>query len=650
MTINTNSRLEPVGITAATIDDEFWTPRIETVRETTINFVYERLVESGRIENFRVAAGADGEYQGRFYNDSDVYKWLEGACYALSKTDDPNLEARIEEVVSVISNAQEPDGYLNSYFQTVEPDMKWTNLHFLHELYCAGHLIEAAIAHHEVTGKEKLLTVATDFADHIDDRFGADGRDGVPGHQEIELALVKLYRVTDEERYLDLARYFIDRRGAEDSRLRYETENPDEIAGEVFDHLLDETGEYDGRYCQDHAPLREQQMVEGHAVRAMYLYIGAADVAAETGDSELVEVLTKLWKNMTTKRMYVTGGIGSSYDGERFTEDYDLPNATSYAETCAALGSILWNQRLLHLTREARFGDVQSRTLYNALLAGLSLDGTRFFYANPHEMGRDGHPLHDHDPNRFATQRQGWFETACCPTNVPRLLLSLGSQVYAFDDTSLYVNHHIGSEATVEVSGTSVDIDLETSFPWEAKTTVTVDPREESTFELALRVPSWCENVSVSVAGEFVDAEPGEYVRIEREWTSGDTVVFDAAFPTQFLAGHPSVEATAGAVAIQRGPIVYCVEGRDSPRPLHQLRIKPDDGTAVEHDDDLFGGVNLLELTATVPDMSSWDDGALYKPSSDMQTESAGVRAIPYSLWANRGETEMRVWLDMNTE
>lgn len=646
MTTYTNSRLEPVSPTAATIDDDFWTPRIETVRETTIDFVYERLVESGRIENFRVAAGKDGEYQGRFYNDSDVYKWLEGACYALAKTDDPTLEKRIEEVVSVIIDAQEPDGYLNSYFQIVEPEMKWTNLHFLHELYCAGHLFEAAVAHYEVTGSEKLLTVAIDFADHIDELFGPDGRDGVPGHQEIELALVKLYRVTGEKRYLELAEYFINRRGAEDSRLRYEAEHPDEIAGEVFEHLLNEDGEYDGRYCQDHVPLREQRTVEGHAVRAMYLYIGAADVAMETEDSELANVLEQLWENMTTKRMYITGAIGSSHEGERFTNDYDLPNRTSYAETCAALGSILWSQRLLHLTRDARFADHQSRTLHNALLSGLSLDGTRFFYSNPHEMGPDGHPLHEESPNRLASQRQGWFETACCPTNVPRLLLSLGSQVYAFDESSLYVNHHIGSDATVDVAGTSVDINMETSFPWDAETTVSVDPREDMTFEIALRVPSWCTDVSVSVGDDSVDPTPGEYIHIEREWESGDTIEFEGTFPTQFLAGHPSVEATAGAVAIQRGPIVYCVEGRDSPRPLYQLRVEPNKDTTVEHDDELFGGVTTLDLTAAVPDTSSWNDGKLYRPRSEVESESVTVQAIPFSMWANRGETEMRVWVD----
>jgi len=638
--------LESVDLTDARIDDAFWSPRIETVRETTIDFVHERLADSGRIENFRVAAGeTEGEFQGRFYNDSDVYKWLEGACLFLVTEDDDGLRERVDEVVDLIAGAQEADGYLNTYFQLVEPDKKWTNLHVLHELYCAGHLIEAAIAHREATGEATLLDVATAFADHIDRRFGPDGEDGVPGHEEIELALVKLYRATDEERYLDLARYFVDRRGAADSRLKYEAFNPDAIAGEPYDHVVDGE-EYDGRYFQDHAPLREQETVEGHAVRAMYLYTGAADVALETGDRELVEVLERLWENMTERRMYVTGGIGSSHEGERFTEDYDLPTAESYAETCAALGSVLWNQRLLRLTREARYGDLQSRTLYNALLAGLSLNGDRFFYANPHEMGRDGHPLHDVDPNRFANERQGWFQTACCPTNVPRLLASLATHVYASDESSVYVNHHIGSEATLDVADGTVDVDVETSFPWDAETTVTVTPSEPVTFELALRVPEWCVDASARVAGEPVDATPGEFLRVEREWAAGDEVRFEASFPVRFLSGHPNVESTAGSVAVQRGPIVYCLEGRDSPRPLHQVRLRANGDVAVEHDPELLDGVTTLDLPAFVPDESRWDDGALYRPVSETDVEPTTVRAVPYYGWANRGPDEMRIWLD----
>ena len=664
MTANTHGYPVPVGIENATVADDFWTPRIETVRETTIDFVYDRLVESGRIENFRVAADvaretgersagesaseSSGEFQGRFYNDSDVYKWLEGACYFLVTGDDSDLRERVDEVVDLIADAQQDDGYLNTYFQVVEPEKKWTNLHVMHELYCAGHLFEAAVAHHRATGSDDLLEVATAFADHVDDVFGPDGRDGVPGHEEIELALVKLSRVTGETRYLDLAEYFVDRRGAEDSRLKWEAFNPGEIAGDAYDHVVVD-GEYDGRYFQDHAPIREQETVEGHAVRAMYLYTGAADVALETGDEELVDALERLWENMATRRMYVTGGIGSSHVGERFTEDYDLPNATSYAETCAALGSVLWNQRLLQLTGDARYGDLQARTLYNAFLAGLSLDGTRFFYANPHEMSADGHPLHDEDPNRFAGSRQGWFETACCPTNVPRLVASLATHVYATSESTLYVNHHIGSEATVDLDGTTVAVEQTTAFPWEAETTMTVTPNEPSAFELAFRIPSWCEDVSVTVEGngdEAVDATPGEFCRIEREWAPGDEVRFDATFPVEFLRAHPAVEADAGRVAVQRGPVVYCLEGVDSPRPLAQVELDPDGEVGVEHDADLLDGAAALTLEAAVPDESSWRDGDLYRPDAETDTERVSVRAVPYYGWANRGADEMRVWVD----
>ncbi|QPV65108.1 glycoside hydrolase family 127 protein [Halosimplex litoreum] len=638
--------MKPVSLTDASIDDDFWTPRIQTVRDSTIDFVYDRLVESGRIENFRIAAGeADGDFQGRFYNDSDVYKWLEGACYFLTTDSDADLRERVDELVSLIASAQEADGYLNTYFQLVEPEQKWTNLHVLHELYCAGHLFEAAIAHSEATGEDSLVKVATALADHIDERFGPDGYRGVPGHEGIELALVKLYRETGEQRYLDLAEHFVDHRGDPDSRLKYEAFHPEEIAGDAYDHVV-EDGEYDGRYFQDHAPLREQETVEGHAVRAMYLYTGAGDVAIETGDDELVAVLERLWENMTERRMYVTGGIGSSHEGERFTGDYDLPNETSYAETCAALGSIIWNRRLLQLTREAKYADLQSRTLYNALLAGLSLDGTRFFYANPHEMGPEGHPLHDEDPNRFAAQRQGWFQTACCPTNVPRLLASLATQVYASDDSSLYVNHHIGSEATVVVDDTTVTVEQESSFPWDAESCLTVTPAQPATFELALRIPEWCTDVSVTVAGEETEATPGEFLHVEREWTAGDKIVFEGSFPVTFVRANPNVRSASGAVAVQRGPVVYCLEGQDSPRPLHQLRLLPDGDTVVDHDHELLDGVTTLDLDALVPEESCWAGGPLYQPDSETTVETTTVRAIPYYGWANRGEDEMRVWVD----
>jgi DUF1680 family protein len=640
-------RLQPVSVTDAVIKDDFWTPRIETVRETTIDFVYDRLVESGRIENFRIAAGRiEGEFQGRFYNDSDVYKWLEAACYVLAPDEDVRLRERVDELVDLIEATQRPDGYINTYFQLVEPEGRWTNLHFMHELYCAGHLIEAAIAHHEATGETTLLDVARRFADHIDDRFGSEEDEGAPGHEEIELALVKLYRVTDERRYLDLARRFLDRRGTSDSRFAEEVRNPEGRAGDAFEHATDEDGEYDGTYFQDHAPVREQETVEGHAVRATYLYTGMADVVLETGDEELFAALERLWRNMTSRRMYVTGGIGSSHVGERFTEDYDLPTDVSYAETCAALGSLLWNGRLFQLTGEARFPELQSRTLYNALLAGLSLNGTRFFYSNPHEMGPDGHPLHDVDPNRFARQRQGWFQTACCPTNVPRLLTSLVRHVYATDDSSVYVTHHIGSQATVDISGTTVTIDQETAFPWNAKTTLTVTPEDAATFELALRVPETCSGPTVTVEGEPVEATPGTFVRIEREWEAGDEVTFEAAFPVQFLRGNPSVKSTAGAVALRRGPIVYCLEGHDVSRPLHHVRLQPDGPVAVDHRPDLLDGLTTVEATASVPDRSSWSDGSLYRPDPAVDTETTRVQAIPYYSWGHRGDAEMRVWVD----
>jgi len=458
----------PLPPSAVDVRDSFWSPRIETIREVTLDAVYENLESTGRIDNFRIAAGeASGEFSGRYYNDSDVYKWLEGACYALADEDDAELRERVEHVVDAIQGAQADDGYLNTYFQLVEPEHRWTNLHGMHELYCAGHLFEAAVAHYRATDERRLLDVARRLADHVDETFGPDAKQGYPGHEEIELALAKLYRATDEERYLELARYFLDERGREPSRFEWEIEHTEEIGGHAYDHLVDEDGTYDAAHLQDHAPVTDQETAEGHAVRATYLYCGMADVAIETGDRELVDALERLWRNVTQRRSYVPGGIGSSPDGERFTADYDLPNETSYAETCAALGCVRWNRRMLQLAGEGRFGDVLERTLYNAVLAGVSLSGDRFFYDQPLEVNGDGHALEDRSERRFDNERQPWFPTACCPTNVPRLLLSLGRYVYQrrVDPNELYVALYVGNEAETSFEGVDVTVSQETEYP-----------------------------------------------------------------------------------------------------------------------------------------------------------------------------------------
>lgn len=622
--------LSPVEFTDVTIDDGFWQPRLETLCDVTIDGVYEHLAESGRIENLRIAAGeVDGAYNPPRYNDSDVFKWVEGACYVLAFAADPTLRERIDEVVDAIEAAQAPDGYLDSYYQVERPDDRWQNLGQGHELYNAGHLIEAALAHHHVTGETRLLDVARRFADHVDERFGPDD-ETVPGHPEIELALVKLARETGERRYLDLASAFVDRRGHTD-RLRWEHDHPDEV-GWFGDP--DEAGKYDPTYFQDHVPVREQEAVEGHAVRATYLFAGATDVAVESDDSALFAAMERLWENMTTRRMYVTGGIGSSAQGERFTEDYDLPNESSYAETCASIGSVLWTHRLLAATGEGRFGDIIERTLFNAFLAGYALNGEHFFYANPHEVT---------DPDDPPT-RQEWFETACCPTNVPRLLGSLGRYCYLrTDDASeVYVHQYVASTAAVS---DDLTLHLDTDYPWDGAISIDVEAEEPTAFALTLRIPGWCRSFDLTVDGDAVEAAVDDgFVRIERIWTGGERVDLDLAMPVERVVAHPAVTEDVGRVALRRGPLVYCLEGVDHDRPLVHYAVANGADVSVKPADDLFDGIAVLEGPATVPALDGWDC-RLYRPGDETATGSASVTAVPYYAWGHRGPGEMQVWL-----
>ncbi|RDI70011.1 glycoside hydrolase family 127 protein [Halopelagius longus] len=629
---------DEIKLSDVEIDDGFWSPWVTRNRDVTIEYQYEQLEESGTLENFRRARdGKEGGFQGMWFQDSDAYKWLEAASYELAKTDDPALRERVDEVIELVAAAQEDTGYINTYFQLVEPEMKWTNLNIMHELYCAGHLIEAAVAHYEATGEESLLDVAINFADHVDDVFG-DRIDGVPGHEGIELALVRLYRVTDDERYLDLAQYFVDLRGHDD-RLEWELEHSDEIGGHSWDDgalipaagggslFLDEDGEYVGTYAQAHAPVREQETVEGHSVRAMYLFAGVTDLVAETDDEELFEAMKRLWENMTTKRMYVTGGIGPEREHEGFTEDYDLRNEDAYAETCAAIGSIFWNQRLLELTGEAKYADVIERTLYNGFLAGVSLDGTRFFYENPLESSGDHH-------------RKGWFTCACCPPNAARLFASLGQYVYSNVDGSLTVNQYVGSTVTTTVDGTEVELTQSSSLPWSGEVTLTVDA--DGPVPVRLRIPEWTTDASVLIDGEEVDQSGEEYVELDGEW-GGDRIEIRFERETELVRAHPAVESDAGRVAVERGPLVYCAEAVDNDRPLHQYALASDGAIDAEHRNDLLDGVTILEADAKVPALDGWE-GTLYRRDDETDTESAQLTMVPYYLWDNREPGEMQVW------
>jgi len=614
-------KLTPVSHKAVTINDVFWAPRIETLRTATLPYELEQLESTGRIDNLRKAAGiVEGEFQGLFFNDSDVYKWLEAACYSLAHTLDAELQADVDDLVDVIAAAQQPDGYLNSFFTIAEPENRWTSLLHKHELYCAGHLIEAAVAHFETTGKRTLLDVARRLADHIDGIFGLNKRHGAPGHEEIELALVKLYRTTGEERYLDLAQFFIDIRGEKLNPLLIEAENEGNTT-------------FDPECCQAHAPVWEQSKVVGHAVRGMYLYCGTADVFAETGDKDLLAALNRLWENMVARRMYITGGVGSSGSGERFTRDYDLPNDTAYAETCAAIGSVLWNHRMFLLTGEARFADAMELALYNGALAGIGLNGTSFFYVNPLRS------IGNHE-------RQGWFTCACCPPNIARLLASIGGYACAQTADSVFVAMYVNGSARIEVGGREIVLRQQTEYPWSGEVTLTVETAEPVEFELLLRIPGWCKDASVAVGN--ADAEPAapcDWMSIRRKWSNVDSVRLNLPMPPVVMAADPRVEADFGRVALMRGPLVYCLEEADNGTELFQITLPPTAEVKPKRRSDLLGNVVVLEAMGESPDASDWD-GALYRPARGSGAQPRKITAVPYYAWANRTPGEMAVWLN----
>src|SRR5947209_15172186 len=617
----------PVPWKAVSINDPFWTPHLRVNREQTLPLIYQISQETGRIDNFRLNWKPGMEPVPHIFWDSDVAKWLEAASYSLATHPDPALEARVDEVIGLIVAAQQPDGYLNTYFTAVEPEKRWTNLRDWHELYCAGHLIEAAVAHFQATGKRVLLDALCRYADYIDTVFGTEPgkKRGYPGHEEIELALVKLYRVTGEKRYLHLSEYFVNERGRQphyyDIEARLRSEDPAE-----YYHKTHE-------YTQSHLPVREQQEVVGHAVRAMYLYSAVADLAGELHDQSLFDTDQRLWDNLCTTRIYITGGIGPSGHNEGFTTSYDLPNETAYAETCAAIGFVFWNHRMLQLDCNARYADMMERALYNGVLSGVSLDGEKFFYENP--LASLG-----------AHHREKWFRVACCPPNIARLLASLGQYIYAANDTDLAVHLYIQSTAQMIIGGREVTVQQETTYPWNGTITLQLGIDEPSTFGLRLRIPGWCRNAQLKVNGEAFDIashlEQG-YVRVERTWQANDRVELELAMPVERIYAHPNVRQDAGCVALQRGPLVYCLETADNNVPLHRIVVPRTTELASQFEPDLLGGVTVIQSKALVEDDTGWA-GMLYR-SQSASLQSDTITAIPYYAWDNRQSGEMRIWL-----
>ena len=636
------SRMRAVSHTQVELGG-FWGEREATNRRETLPIEYEQLELTGRIAALDMTWKPGEPDPPHIFWESDVAKWIEAVGYALATAPDPALEAQADAVIAAMAKAQQPDGYLNVHFTLVEPDKRWSNVRDWHELYCAGHLMEAAVAYYEGTGKDTLLRMMQRYADYIGQVFGSgpEQKRGYPGHEEIELGLVKLYRATGEQRYLELARYFVDERGTQPHYYDLEARERGE-----------EPGRYYGRaayghpyaYNQSHLPLREQRTAEGHAVRAMYLYAGATDVAAETDDDSLWPALDALWENVTERRMYVTGGIGSAHEGERFTYDFHLPNDTAYTETCAAIGLVFWAQRMLQAKADGRYADVMERALYNGVLSGVSLDGRRFFYVNPLEVTPETLRGSATMPST-RVERQDWFGCACCPPNIARLLASLGGYAYSEAEGEVWV-HLYGAGSVTGLLDGRVTLRQETRYPWDEEVALMVACSEPTAFTLALRIPGWCQGARLAVNGErqavAALTEDG-YARLGRSWRDGDRVTLHLPMPVERVYAHPRVWENVGKVALQRGPLVYCLEEVDNGAHLAEISLPRDATLEARWSPEIGGGVVTVHAEGDRRALAGRGD-ALYarQPGGHVRCE---ITAVPYYAWANRTPGEMTVWI-----
>ena len=614
-----------IPFSSVKINDAFWTPKQQKVATATMAAcIYQTEINTPRIRNFEKVARHQGEkHEGIYYDDSDVYKALEAMSYAISNTHDAMLEATADRWIDIIADAQEPDGYLDTYYSLTGLDQRWTDME-KHEAYCAGHLMEAAVAYYQATGKRKLLDVAIRLADHIDRTFRQAQRPWVTGHEEIELALVKLAKTTGEQRYIQLAQYFLDQRGHGNGK------------GKIWDQWNDPA------YAQDAIPVKDQKEITGHAVRAMYLYTGAADVGAMTGDTGYQKAMNLVWEDVVGRNLYVTGGIGSSGRNEGFGVDYDLPNEDAYCETCASVGMVFWNQRMTALTGDARYMDVLERSLYNGALDGLSLSGDHFFYGNP---------LASHGQH----SRREWFGTACCPSNIARLVSSLGDYIYAADDNSWYIQLFIGSETQIKTGIAEVKIEQQTQYPWHGISRISIEPSSPLTHSLKIRVPGWAagtpvpeglyhyskeqnEQIIIQVNDEVVPYTIDKgYATISRTWHTGDTVQIELPMQVNELESRAEVTADRDRFVLQRGPLIYCVEGVDNPGKAWSFWAP--EGTQYRVFPYSVAGEPVQAIRVQARGLSPANRGA----SVDVVPRT--LTAIPYYSWANRGNSDMQVWL-----
>lgn len=610
------------------VNDKFWSPRIELNRVKTIPYVFKQCEQTGRIDNFAIAGRLKkGVHTGERYNDSDVFKIIEGACYSLMETPDPELREYVDSLVTLIAAAQEDDGYLYTT-RTIDPvnmapgagRERWIDERVSHELYNAGHMYEAAVAHHLATGSYAFINVALKNAGLVYNEFGWDRREIAPGHQEIEIGLVKLYRLTGERKWLDLAQFFIDVRGRKGDYIHH----PEGSRFEVYN---------DSVYLQMHTPVLDQTEAVGHAVRGAYMYTALADLSEATGYNRYLKVSQRIWEDVVRGKIYITGGIGSKEHGEAFGDPFELPNMTAYTETCASVANVFWNHRLYRATGDAKYLDVLERTLYNGLISGIGSDGCHFFYPNPLES--DG-----------SFERAGWFDCSCCPVNVARFMPSLKQYVWSLSDEGVNMNLFISSQARLSTIGGEVVIKQVTDYPWSGNVTVSVDPDNDgSLFSLGIRIPEWTgkapftgglysyatraeKSIRISVNGKRIPLKTvNGFVFIEREWNRGDVVDITLPMEPRFIVARDEVEADRGRVAVGVGPVVYCLEQADN-GPVRELTVNPETGLEYAFEPDLPGGTGTVTFTAKTP-----------------AGEEIKVKAIPYYSWANRGRGEMTVWI-----
>ena len=586
--------IEQIDFPHVKINDNFWSPRLSKHVSATLPVCIDQIEnQTGRIRNFENAAKGEGEHSGIFFDDSDVYKALEGMAYSLINNPDPELEKKADEWIDKFAAAQQPDGYINTFYTLTGLDKRWTNMD-KHEMYCAGHMIEAGVAYYQATGKRKLLDVCIRMTDHMMSQFGPGKRHWVPGHEEIELALVKLYQTTQEQKYLDFAYWLLEERGHGHGTMGDE-------------------GKWDPVYYQDIVPVRQLTDISGHAVRCMYLYCGMADVAALKNDTGYIAAMDRLWDDVVHRNMYITGGIGSSRDNEGFTEDYDLPNLDAYCETCASVGMVLWNQRMNQLTGDSKYIDVLERSLYNGALAGISLGGDRFFYVNPLESKGDHH-------------RQEWYGCACCPSQLSRFLPSIGNYIYASSDDALWVNLYIGNTGQIRIGETDILLTQETDYPWDGSVKLTISTSQPLEKEIRLRIPDWCKTYDLSINGKRINMPKEKGYAVIKDWKSQDVIALDMDMPVEIVAADPHVKENFDKRAIQRGPLVYCMEEIDNPEYFDQIQLSPSTTFQTAFVSDILNGIKTIKTNG--------------------RAQSATF--IPYYAWDNRKAGKMRVWIPYN--